>query len=405
MGSIEAHVVRALYEWAAGSALAARVVAAAAQWLVLLVPLALLLAWWWPAPGRAARRRGIVGSLIAVALGGATAAALLAVVHRSRPFVALQLQPLVEHGASASFPSAEVLLASALAVPLLWQQRRLGAALLLVALLAGIARVAAALNWPSDVIGSLALALLLGALAVSLSRRALAWLPAGWATPQPAPPAAPVAAPAPAAGPASSSSLPPLRPPPIEPTPTTMVGGVRVRPPQPRETREGLNLPGATRLYWSGPPGLAELQVVTPGGYWGRVLEAPLLAAPEQPGQECVALPTAEVPATILEMALEWVRVAEFPDRPSRAQCLFTWESEEVARAYHRTRRQASLYEVLPVGGARLFRADYTLGNTFREHDTLEKLAERARRYWRGEPEGQVEVLVEGPLVIARVLL
>ena len=58
-----------------------------------------------------------------------------------------------------------------------------------------------------------------------------------------------------------------------------------------------------------------------------------------------------------------------------------------------------------PIGAPRLFRADFSLGNAFREGDTLAKLIDRARRYWRGEIEGTVEVMIAGPLTIVRAIV
>ena len=54
--------------------------------------------------------------------------------------------------------------------------------------------------------------------------------------------------------------------------------------------------------------------------------------------------------------------------------------------------------------GARIFRAEFVLGNTYRASDSLEKLEERARSYWRAELSERAEVLIEGATVIERVL-
>jgi undecaprenyl-diphosphatase len=77
----------------------------------------------------------------------------------------------------SSFPSDHTLVGSALAAPLVWRRWRLGLPLLVVALLAGMARVAAGVHWPSDIIGTALVALALGGLALPLTRAALAWLP------------------------------------------------------------------------------------------------------------------------------------------------------------------------------------------------------------------------------------
>jgi len=156
-------------------------------------------------------------------------------------------------------------------------------------------------------------------------------------------------------------------------------------------------------LFWSGPPGLGVQQVVEPGSYWRRVINAPLIEGRDQPGGR-VAFPNAQTPAVLLEVVLEWVRATEFPTLPSRATCHFAWEREDWARDYHAGLTGAMLYEIQPSGSPRLFRADYNLGNAFRERDTLLRAVERARRYWRGELEGRPEILIQGPIAIIRAI-
>ena len=178
MNRAESRMVTALYGWAASGATARAVTVAAAQWLVLLVPAALLVAWWWPRPGVHARRWVLVACAVSLALSGLAVLVLTRLVDRARPFVALGLAPLFAHGADSSFPSDHTLVGAALAAPLVWRLWRLGVPLLIVALLAGLARVAAGIHWPSDILGSALVALALGALALPLTRLALPWTPA-----------------------------------------------------------------------------------------------------------------------------------------------------------------------------------------------------------------------------------
>jgi hypothetical protein len=60
--------------------------------------------------------------------------------------------------------------------------------------------------------------------------------------------------------------------------------------------------------------------------------------------------------------------------------------------------------QAAPLRGARNFRAESVLGNTYRVADSLEKLEERARSYWRAELSEWAEVLIEGATVIERIL-
>jgi hypothetical protein len=158
-------------------------------------------------------------------------------------------------------------------------------------------------------------------------------------------------------------------------------------------------------LYWSGPEGLGLQKIVEPGSYWRRVLNVPIIDSREQAGVGRIAEANSQTPAILLEVVLEWVRAMEFGSHPSRATCHFAWENEAWARTYHQTLPRATLYEIEPVGNPRLVRSDFTLGNAFREGDSLTSMVERARRYWRGEIEGQVEVLIPGPLTIVRAIV
>lgn len=69
-----------------------------------------------------------------------------------RPFVSMGFPPLFPHEVSASFPSGHAVFFFALAVSLSFHYRKLGIALLALSLLMGIARVAAGVHWPSDIV-------------------------------------------------------------------------------------------------------------------------------------------------------------------------------------------------------------------------------------------------------------
>jgi undecaprenyl-diphosphatase len=84
---------------------------------------------------------------------------------RPRPFVALGITPLFPHDADSSFPSDHTLVGVALATPLVVRRIAGRWAAFILALGIGLARVAAAVHWPSDVLVSAALAVGLGALA------------------------------------------------------------------------------------------------------------------------------------------------------------------------------------------------------------------------------------------------
>lgn len=114
---------------------------------------------------------------------GALAAALAAsrvlafTFSEPRPFtVEHHLRQLVPHAAGQSFPSDHATAAFALALAALaFIDRRLGLAMLIVALLVGTARIAAGVHYPRDILGGLlaaAIGVALAYLARLLTRRA-----------------------------------------------------------------------------------------------------------------------------------------------------------------------------------------------------------------------------------------
>ncbi|HEY4963584.1 MAG TPA: phosphatase PAP2 family protein [Candidatus Saccharimonadales bacterium] len=72
---------------------------------------------------------------------------------RQRPFVAVpNVQLLVPHGADGGMPSHHIVFMVALIVSVYFYQRRLATFLALLTVLTGIARVAAGIHYPSDVL-------------------------------------------------------------------------------------------------------------------------------------------------------------------------------------------------------------------------------------------------------------
>jgi len=72
--------------------------------------------------------------------------------YRARPFLALQIQPLIEHGPSGSFPSGNAVAFFALALAIFYFNRKWGWRSLILALLIGVARIFVGIHWPSDIL-------------------------------------------------------------------------------------------------------------------------------------------------------------------------------------------------------------------------------------------------------------
>lgn len=76
-----------------------------------------------------------------------------------RPFVVGHFTPLIPHAADNGFPSDHTLLVAAVAmIGTIWN-RRLGAVLWILAILVGIARVYVGIHHATDIIGSMAIAI------------------------------------------------------------------------------------------------------------------------------------------------------------------------------------------------------------------------------------------------------
>jgi len=87
-----------------------------------------------------------------------------------RPFVSDRITPLIHHAADNGFPSDHTALTAYLGFLVLMYSRKLGIALLMIALLIGIARVAAGIHHPVDIIGGFIIGAI-GAYLGSLVRR------------------------------------------------------------------------------------------------------------------------------------------------------------------------------------------------------------------------------------------
>ena len=178
---MDSAIVRSLYHWASDHAAAGDLVKAIAQYGIYLLVIALALVWAWPGTTLQARRRAVVACGLSLVAAALLSVVLGTFIDRPRPFAALQLTPLFSHSADSSFPSDHALLGVGLIAPLVWALPRLGAPLLVWALLVGFARVAAAVHYPSDIAGSALIALALGLASLPVAKACIARLPAGLA--------------------------------------------------------------------------------------------------------------------------------------------------------------------------------------------------------------------------------
>ncbi|HET9015515.1 MAG TPA: phosphatase PAP2 family protein [Thermomicrobiaceae bacterium] len=178
LNTLNADTVRRLYEWASSSGLADKVTLLFAERMIFVIPVVAVIAWFWPGKNAQSRRRLLVAVGVSCALNGVVLLILAATVHHPRPFVVLHMTPLFAHGADSSFPSDHELLGMAIAAPLLWSRRPLGYVLAIFALVVGFARVATAVHWPSDILGTALIALVMGAIALPIAPIVIKLIPA-----------------------------------------------------------------------------------------------------------------------------------------------------------------------------------------------------------------------------------
>lgn len=113
-------------------------------------------------------------------LGGAVALALVklggALYFDPRPFVTQHIAPLFPHGVDNGFPSDHTVASMFLAVCVLFYSRRWGVVLVAISLLLGVARIAAQVHRPIDILGAIAMAVTAALLARPVAR----WLTRRW---------------------------------------------------------------------------------------------------------------------------------------------------------------------------------------------------------------------------------
>jgi undecaprenyl-diphosphatase len=158
---MDVSVVRALYQWASSAATLDSLVVLVAQAGIFVLPVVLLAAWFVDTAPADRRRQAVVVGCVAAVFAVAVGLTLERLLHRPRPFVELGLTPLFPHADVSSFPSDHTLVAFALVGPLVWGAPRWGVWLAGWALIMGFARVAAGVHYPSAIIGSAVLALII----------------------------------------------------------------------------------------------------------------------------------------------------------------------------------------------------------------------------------------------------
>ena len=117
---------------------------------VLVVSLILFLIWdfkkYW---------KVVLGGLISAGLGWVIVELVRRLFFVARPFVSGQVNLLLPHLATSSFPSGHATFFFALSFFLFFHNKKAGTVFLVLSFLIGLARVFSGLHWPSDIFGGL----------------------------------------------------------------------------------------------------------------------------------------------------------------------------------------------------------------------------------------------------------
>ena len=194
---------------------------------------------------------------------------------------------------------------------------------------------------------------------------------------------------------------------------------------------EASSLPEITvgsHLFIVGAPGIPAGSVLSDPAFGSKQLNRPVLSRQRRQGDDLKAYfnlgPLAEQtfdlsvsrkvlcldgihgPGVLSELVWEVVRLREFPDRPSRLDCMFFWQTESEARNWLSFRTWPSaLYEVEVIEHRASFLTDMNRMELSSEVVAALGMMDQARRYWAGTAGAKMtEVLLEGRVRVVRRL-
>jgi len=122
-----------------------------AKYLIIAVGLAYLYGLWQANPRD---RKSLVAAMIVAAIAAVVIGKIAGKLYYDpRPFITHHVKPLISHSMDNGFPSDHTLLGVTVASVIYLYRRKLGILAITIALLVGVARVAAHVHSPIDIIG------------------------------------------------------------------------------------------------------------------------------------------------------------------------------------------------------------------------------------------------------------
>lgn len=137
----------------------------------LFVAVVLIIAWVWLKSSRPKKLELAVAAISAGIIALAISRLAAKLYYDPRPFVTHNVKPLIPHAADNGFPSDHALLTMTLTSIIYFYDRRWALIALIATLVVGIARVAAHIHSPIDIIGSLVIGVVAGFIGVKIAQR------------------------------------------------------------------------------------------------------------------------------------------------------------------------------------------------------------------------------------------
>lgn len=142
------------------------------------------------------------------------------------------------------------------------------------------------------------------------------------------------------------------------------------------------------KYYWLCSYKLEVGSVVKPGN-WGRMIK---MYTPQNNHQQAFIANR--------EYIFEYIRLKNYPNRPSRMECTFLCKTLESAQELHQKNRQFDLiYEVELVNDDQIFETDMALIDNV-PTDTILAIEEKAKLYWNSSNIIKSEILTTSPIKI-----
>lgn len=143
-----------------------------AKYLFLAVPIIFIIVW---AQSNKKHKKELgLALVLAIIIAGLLDKIAGKLFYDPRPFVASSVKPLIDHVADNGFPSEHTLFCFAIATVIFIYKRNIGVVALLLSAIVGIARVAAHVHSPIDIIGGMLIGMAAGAFGYSAAKKLLA---------------------------------------------------------------------------------------------------------------------------------------------------------------------------------------------------------------------------------------